>query len=46
MENNFSVEKQFLAIIPDKEEAHKISDNTEVERYIHKTIISKPCYFL
>lgn len=43
MENNFSVEKQFLAIIPDKEEVHKISDNTEVERYIHKTIISKPC---
>jgi len=35
-------DKQFLAVIPDKEEMNKINSSIEIERHIYKTIISKP----
>lgn len=40
MDNKF--DKQFIAIVPEKIEEEKIISNKEIERYIFKTIISKP----
>lgn len=35
-------DKQFIAVVPDKTEEEKIIVNKEINRYIYKTIISKP----
>lgn len=40
MDVNFA--KQYIAVIPEKEEENNIKGNKEIERYIYKTIISKP----
>ncbi len=36
------IERQFIAVVPEKSEEEKISRNKEIERYIFKTIVSKP----